>query len=284
MPAISISLIRQVYDNASADELSSIQALNLAGLGIDVIENLEVFAEITELRLNNNRISNIENINFMYNLDYLDLSYNNIDSSEIVRSIKDRELPACLRTINLSGNPCANDENVLSILQDNYNELNIIIGIEDDENNDDNDEDDGNDEPEINEDDDNELQSDQLLDSDTVLKTLVERKCRLDKMKDFNIEDAVQKLNNECDNAINGRAETFNDKMTKNANIKERIQCRTDAYFQDMESAKDRVEKMLATSKTEKTEMSSFMKRLRESSLRLREETFAATTTTTTTK
>jgi hypothetical protein len=38
-----------------------------------------------------------------------------------------------LKTINLSGNPCANDENVLSMLQDSYNELNIIIGIEEDE-------------------------------------------------------------------------------------------------------------------------------------------------------
>ena len=74
MPSISISLIRQAYGNATAEELSQIEVLNLSGLNINVIENLEVFAEIKELHLSHNCICNIENINFMYNLEFLDIS------------------------------------------------------------------------------------------------------------------------------------------------------------------------------------------------------------------
>jgi len=277
MSPITISLIRQAYGGASADELSRIEVLNLAGLGITVIDNLEVFAEIKELHLNNNSICCIENINFMYNLDYLDVSNNNIASNDIFRCIKERELPSCLKTINLTGNPCANDDSVLGLLQESYNELNIIIGIEEDDNS-------NNLEPEMDEDnsdnnnDDDkgfELQPGQVLDADAVLKSLVERKCQLDKLKDFNIDGAIHELNGECDYAISTRVDNINNKMIKSVYIKDKIRNKTDGYFEDVVSAKDRVGKMLEKSKHEKSDMSNFMQKLRERSLLLREEAFS---------
>jgi hypothetical protein len=213
----------------------------------------------------------------MYNLQYLDLSYNNIESNDIIKCIKDRELPSCLKTINLSGNPCAGDDHVLGLLQECYDELNIIIGIDDDSSN--------NFEPEIDEDtndnlDNNddkkfELYAGEVLDADTVLKSLVERKCQLDKLKDFNIDNAIQELNTECNHAIDIRANNVNSKMTKNVHVKDEIQSKTDFYFDFISNAKDRVSEMLEKSKSEKKEVNSFMSKLREKSLLLREETFS---------
>ena len=285
MPSISISLIRQAYGNATAEELSQIEVLNLSGLNINVIENLEVFAEIKELHLSHNCICNIENINFMYNLEFLDISYNNIDSNEIIRCIKNNELPSCLKTINLSGNLCCNDDNALCLLQESYNELNIIIGIEENNNNDD----DNTYEPEINEDEDNDndnddsneninetfvLQPDEQLDSDSVLKSLVERKCHLDKIKEYDIENAIEKLNKECDNTIKIRTYSINEKL-KNTTIKDKIQSSTDVYFQELIGAKSKIEQMFENSKDDRNEMSSFMRKLRERSLHFRESAFS---------
>jgi hypothetical protein len=278
MSSITISLIRQAYGGASADELSRIEVLNLAGVGITVIDNLEVFAEIKELHLNNNSICCIENINFMYNLDYLDVSNNSIESNDIFRCIKDRELPSCLKTINLTGNPCANDDRVLGLLQESYNELNIIIGIEEDDSGSNNFEPEMDEDNSDNNDDDDkgfELQPGQVLDADAVLKSLVERKCQLDKLKDFNIDGAIDQLNGECDNAISTRVDNINNKMIKSVYIKDKIRNTTDGYFEEMVSAKDRVGKMLDESRNEKNEMSNFMLKLRERSLLLREEVFS---------
>ena len=284
MPSISISLIRQAYGNATAEEISQIEVLNLSGLNINVIENLEVFAEIKELHLSYNCIYHIENINFMYNLEFLDISYNNIDSNEIIRCIRNKEFPSCLKTINLGGNPCCDDDHVLCLLQENYNDLNIIVGIE--ENNNDND---NTYQPASNEDNDNDndnynsneitndafvLQPDEQLDSDTVLKSLVERKCHLDKIKEYDIEDVIEKLNSECDNTIKIRINNINEKI-KNTTVKDKIQSSTDVYFQDLLNAKSKIEKMFEKSKDERNEMSSFMAKLRERSFHFRESAFS---------
>lgn len=276
MTCISIALIRQAYSNASADELASIEVLNLAGMNITIIDNLEVFNDIKELHLSNNNISCIESINFMYKLDYLDLSYNNIDAHDIVRCVKYKEIPSTLKTINLTGNPCANNDEILGLLQECYSELDIIIGIEDD---------DDNYEPEIDEDNNDinitnndeifQLQPGEVLDSDAVLKSLVERKCQLDKLKDFNIDGAIQQLNSECTSAIVTRADNSHGKIMKSVFIKDKIRNRTDNYFEEISDAKNNIGILLEKSKSEKTEMSSFMSSLREKSLLLRQETFS---------
>lgn len=276
MTSISIALIRQAYSNASADELASIEVLNLAGMNITIIDNLEVFNDIKELHLTNNNISCIESINFMYKLDYLDLSYNNIDAHDIVRCVRNKEIPSTLKTINLTGNPCANNDEILGLLQESYSELDIIIGIETD---------DDNYEPEIDEDNNDinitnndeifQLQPGEVLDSDAVLKSLVERKCQLDKLKDFNIDGAIQQLNSECTSAIGTRADNSHGKIMKSVFIKDKIRNRTDNYFEEISDAKNSVEILLEKSKSEKIEMNSFMSSLREKSLLLRQETFS---------
>ena len=282
MPSISVSVVRQAYGNATAEELSQIETLNLSGLNINVIENLEVFAEIKELHLSHNWICNIENINFMYKLEFLDLSYNKIDSNEIIRCIKYKELPYCLKTINLDGNLCCNDHNVLCLLQESYSELNIIIGIEENKN------DINTHEPEIKDDNRNNnyksnaimndifvLQLDEQLDSDTVLKSLVERKCHLDKIKEYDIKHAIEKLSSECDDTIKKRTDTINEKL-KNTTIKDKIQSSTYVYYQDLSSAKSEIVQMFEKSKVKRDEMNSFMFKLRERALHVRESAFSS--------
>ncbi len=129
MVHITFSLIRRHHPELNADNLDQYLTLRLSGLDIEEIDNLEIFSHIKELNLSNNKIERIENVGFMAKLELLDLS-NNIISAEFLLK-EDIDLPASLKYLNLAGNPCAQDVDALSALQDAYPELNIILGDDD---------------------------------------------------------------------------------------------------------------------------------------------------------
>jgi hypothetical protein len=127
MASISITLIRNTHIDFSIDDIESLTIIKLDNKGLNNIDNLEVFSHILELHLSDNIIDKIENIDFLQHLELLDLSNNLITSENLLSSID--LLPLNLKTLNLSGNPCANDEDVLMTLQDSYPNLSIIVGL-----------------------------------------------------------------------------------------------------------------------------------------------------------
>lgn len=127
MASISVTLIRKTHEDFSIDTIETLKCIRLDNLNINNIDNLEVFSHIAELYLSNNEIEIIENIDFLDQLETLDLSNNKITSENLYSSID--LLPLNLKTINLSGNSCVNDENVLIALQEKWPNLNIIVGL-----------------------------------------------------------------------------------------------------------------------------------------------------------
>lgn len=202
MTSISITLIRGTHSEFNIDDPEAIQIIKLNKQEIACIDNLEVFSHIRELHLADNLIERIENINFLQNLTFLDLSNNRINSESLLLSIG--SIPRNLKDLNLSGNQCAEDESALNALQDGYPDLNIIVGVyvggeiiesfdglgfensrienptDSDEDNDSSD-----DEGE---------EGDMPLNADEVLKSLVERKCRLQSMETFSVERTTEVL------------------------------------------------------------------------------------------
>ena len=226
MPTISVTLIRTTHSDFDVDDPESIRIIKLNNAGISEIDNLEVFSHICELHLADNCIEKIENIDFLANLSFLDLSNNKIGSDALLSSIG--LLPHNVRTLNLSGNPCASDESCLIALQDSYPDLNIIVGIyaegeplealedlgslgfengrrdrdsfavdssnsglydsrsdhlladyQSDDNSNEEDEEEGE-------------EGDMPLNVDEVLKSLVERKCRLQSLEAFSVTDTTE--------------------------------------------------------------------------------------------
>ena len=126
MVVITFSLLRRRYPDLNAENLDSLAVIELNGQNITGIDNLELASHIKALHLNHNSIKIIENLEFMVNLEHLDLSFNEIDSDGLLQSFQ--ALPPSLGSINLSGNPCADDDSVLSALQDRFPNLGIIVG------------------------------------------------------------------------------------------------------------------------------------------------------------
>lgn len=201
MTSISVTLIRGTHSEFCIDDPETLHIIKLNKQEIACIDNLEVFSHITELHLSDNLIERIENISFLQNLTFLDLSNNRINSESLLLSIG--LLPQKIKDLNLSGNPCAEDESALNALQDGYPNLNIIVGVyiggeiiesfegsgfenskieilsgsEDGDSY--SDEDDGE-------------EGDMPLNADEVLKSLVERKCRLQSMETFSVERTTE--------------------------------------------------------------------------------------------
>lgn len=125
MTEITFRLIRNCNQNANFDELNNIIDINLNSQNIINIENLELFSHIKELYLANNKINKIENLECFNQLELLDLSNNNIDGNSLLESIS--YIPKTLQTINLSGNPCILNEDVLIQFQDAFPDLGIVI-------------------------------------------------------------------------------------------------------------------------------------------------------------
>ena len=205
---ITFALIRKANPNSNFDELNSISSLNLSNCSISHIDNLEIFEHVKELILSNNSISKIENLFFFKDLEMLDLSCNRITSHNLIESIK--EIPSCLKSINLSGNPCADDISSLSKIQDTFPDLGIIIDVMDEDEDEDGEDDElgsslelkpdslplyDQDKPEpVEESDffepiDHDLSK--PLRSDEILKSLVDRKCKLQSIPAFNLDATV---------------------------------------------------------------------------------------------
>jgi hypothetical protein len=186
MTEISVTLIRGTHADFSIDDFEALKIIRLNDQGIDCIDNLEVFSQIEELYLRNNNIQRIENVDFLSRLIILDLADNQISIDSLISSIG--LLPQNLLTLNLTGNPCALDDVAVAALQKSLPAVSIIVTetSNDDEDDEDEDTDDSRGENEENVDD------DVPLNADEVLQSLVERKCRLQSVATLNITNTAE--------------------------------------------------------------------------------------------
>jgi Leucine-rich repeat (LRR) protein len=189
MVQISFGLIRRANPDVDFDNIESVDTLKLEMCEITEIDNLELFSHIKNLYLSGNNISKIENISLFDNLRHLDVSCNNITGEGLRKSIGG--IPKNLESINLSGNPCVNDETALLFLQDNFQQLGIVIDVVDanvqdsgGENEDDHDESEA-------ENVHSETSSGTVVDADQVLQYIVERKCKIQSYSHFNLDSTV---------------------------------------------------------------------------------------------
>jgi hypothetical protein len=127
MSEISFRLIRNKNAHLDIDKLEECYSIDLSNSNIETIDNLELFTHLKELNLSHNRISRIENLSLFYNLDLLDISSNSIDVTGLIDSYD--SIPKTLTTINLSGNPCVLDESALCSFMDRFPEINIIVDV-----------------------------------------------------------------------------------------------------------------------------------------------------------
>jgi Leucine-rich repeat (LRR) protein len=184
MTEITFALIRAQNPEVSAVEnIEEIDSLRLNNCDIESIDNLELFHHISELYLSNNVIKSLENLSILSKLKILDVSNNKVTSESLIQSIP--ELPKTLMSINLSGNPCAEDEQILGQFQDAFPDCIIAIDVEpvrDDEEDGDGSvlKDEEEEEPSsVTEPLSESNRITNKLDADDVLKEIVERKCRL---------------------------------------------------------------------------------------------------------
>jgi Leucine-rich repeat (LRR) protein len=202
MTEISFRLIRNKNSHLDIDKLEECDFLDLSNSNIETIDNLELFTHLKEINLSHNRITRIENLSLFHNLDFLDISSNSIDVTGLLQSYE--SIPRSLTTINLSGNPCILDEMALCDFADRFPDINIIVDVlneleaaEEDKEQIDNyshlvDANHGEDADydEIAE------VSDEPLTSDSVLKYIVDRKCKLQALgARFNLTSAVEVRN-----------------------------------------------------------------------------------------
>lgn len=215
MTEITFALVRsQNPEISTAGDIEEIDCIRLINCGIEEIDNLELFHHINELHLSQNQITSLENLSILFKLKILDVSYNNITSEGLRKSIA--SLPKSLISINLTGNPCVNDEEGLLELQDAIPEVIIAIDIENDEaqqprkggklseeKEDDSlanterrekEQRDGENEEDEEEGNENERENvSQFLSNEDVLKSIVERKCLIQNTTStFKLENAVQ--------------------------------------------------------------------------------------------
>lgn len=193
MVNLTFGLIRQNNPGLNFDDVDEIVSIRLENLQIETIDNLELFSEVLELHLSRNKIQIIDNMLHLKKLLFLDLSFNKIDSSGLRKSLK--SIPLSVETLILTGNECANDDDVLTELNELFPHMGIVIdSIE---------ETDGENEGEKseNEEDYDDSLADPLiptgqpLNADAVLKAIVERKCRLQTVQSsFSLEASKQVL------------------------------------------------------------------------------------------
>lgn len=124
MPEISVTLVRKHNIAKDADELMNLEIICLDDLGIEEIDNLEVFDQVKELRLSSNKITVLENLEFLFHLKKLDVSYNEITLDALESGLK--RLPKSVTFIDVSGNPCTNDSGALQVLQDRYPAIEVF--------------------------------------------------------------------------------------------------------------------------------------------------------------
>lgn len=202
MPEISFGLIRRLNPDIDVDNIESVEIIKLESSGITEIDDLELFSgNLKELYLSGNKIALIENLLFFDKLKHLDLSCNRITSDGLRKSI--HSFPKKLESVNLSGNPCAEDDEVLGDLQDAHPELGIVIEIVDA-----NEEDDFNHEemardPIVSgaaaaassDEEGDPHRSRSPVDADEIIKYIVDRKCKAQTFATFNLASTIEVSN-----------------------------------------------------------------------------------------
>lgn len=187
--AITFALIRKKNADLNFDNIEDITSICLDNCNLASVNNLELFSHIHELHLHHNKISLIENISYFKKLKYLDLSFNSIHAEGLLQSLAN--IPRGLGSINLTGNPCAVDDGALSVLQDTFPDLGIIIdtvdeiiGSKEDNN--------------FNEEIEkktllalDDIDHSRPLNADNVLKAIVDRKCKLQSISTCNIDATI---------------------------------------------------------------------------------------------
>ena len=187
--AITFALIRKKNADLNFDNIEDITLICLDNCNLASVNNLELFSHIQELHLHHNKISLIENISYFKSLKYLDLSFNTISEEGLLQSLAN--IPKGLGSINLTGNPCAVDDGALSVLQDTFPDLGIIIDTVDEitgskaENNFD---EEIETKPSLVLDD---IDHSRPLNADNVLKAIVDRKCKLQSISTCNIDATI---------------------------------------------------------------------------------------------
>ena len=208
MAELSLKLVIKNANTSNIADLENLQQIVITNQNIVKIDNLEMFYTIKHLNLSRNRIRVIENIDFLINLDFFDISHNAITSESLLASLNRRCIPPCLKAVNLSGNPCSTDEDVLVALQDRFPNLQIIIGEEiydgDDINGRENTVPNNNREEEDNDDDVDDLEehtmpTDAVLNAESVLKQIVDRKCSLQNYSSYDTSKIVAELSGESE-------------------------------------------------------------------------------------
>ena len=177
-------------------DFAQVRVVSLTNRNIVEISNFELFDNITELNLQNNKIGRIENIIHLNQLKHLDLTDNLIDEE----GLHAERLPANLQMLKLTGNPCLACPAAMEKLQQDYPLLQICVTAEMKESNpsktvlvDDSDIPNPAFSPGLI------MAQDQHdmsyhLDSEAVLREVVNRKCRLQSLVNINIDSTIQNL------------------------------------------------------------------------------------------
>lgn len=186
---VTFGLIRQKNPIiGDAEDIQQIDSLELSDCGIVEVANLELFEHIRELNLSRNQIEIVENLELFRSLQLLDLSFNRISSSGLLSSTQG--LPKTLKAINLSGNPCIENHEVLAQFQDFFQDLDIILDVEEvpsvevggDEA-----------QPQTHPDGNKNAQTSQKLSAEDILQDIVDRKCRLQNLEtSFDLESTIK--------------------------------------------------------------------------------------------
>jgi hypothetical protein len=104
------------------DNFAAVQVVSLPNKSLEHIDNLDLFDNITELNLRRNKIKIVENVSHLMKLHSMDLSDNLIDA----KGLRAEPLPPNLRSVDLSGNPCAASSSVIEKLQEDYPNVHIV--------------------------------------------------------------------------------------------------------------------------------------------------------------
>jgi len=194
MTEITFQLIRKCNPDVSFDDIVDVTNIKLNNCSIECIDNLELFEHIKELHLSRNLITQIDNLKVFHRLELLDVSFNRIDSKGLVASFD--HIPHSLDVINLTGNPCVHDESVLIKLQDKFPHLGIVIDeldVADTEANDNTDEATEDDRFDF-DDTPSDIKDPRIslpLSSEDVLRSIVDRKSKLQSYERFNLDNTV---------------------------------------------------------------------------------------------
>eukprot|EP01031_Cornospumella_fuschlensis_P037145 gene37145-45087_t len=250
---ITFGLIRQKNPIiADAEDIQQIDSLDLSDCGIVEIANLELFEHIRELNLSRNEIRVVENLSILRSLQLLDLSFNRISSKDLL--LCTQGLPKTLKAINLSGNPCIEDHEVLAQFQDFFKDLDIILDVED--------------VPPVDEQDGEEKESagedlttknSLKLNAEEILQDIVDRKCRLQNFEtSFDLDSTLKSLNAELDSAL-----LINRNNRNNKEFREKLQHQHDSEERYTKGNQEKIQSLLSRNENNKATYDQFLQKMK---------------------